>query len=358
MIHLKRFSSFSSFSYSFSTMILGIGNPLLDISTETPSTYATKYDIDFGDCKLAEEKHMPVYDDLRKNFDVTYIAGGACQNSIRTAKWALRDTAECHFMGCIGDDEYGELLKKTVKSDGVQAHYLVDKDAQTGKCAVMVHEGERALLPYLGAANNYNVDHIKSEEMTAIMEKSDLIYMCGFFLTVSPETVKLIGEHCIKTNKTFAFNLSALFIMEFFGEKLDAALPYVNVLFANETEAKCFAETHNIESSDMKEIAKAMAELPKEFEGSRTVVITQGADPTVVCEDGKVTEYETPALSKEELIDTNGAGDAFVGGFLAKYLKKGSIASCVKKGCATARVVIQNEGCQFGSEAIEESESE
>ena len=54
-----------------------------------------------------------------------------------------------------------------------------------------------------------------------------------------------------------------------------------------------------------------------------------------------------PLLSKELLVDTNGAGDAFVGGFLA-YLSKGAdIAACCAAGNFAARSIIQVSGCKI-----------
>lgn len=43
----------------------------------------------------------------------------------------------------------------------------------------------------------------------------------------------------------------------------------------------------------------------------RITVITQGADPVVVAEDGKVKKFPVIPLPKEKLIDTNGAGICF-----------------------------------------------
>lgn len=59
----------------------------------------------------------------------------------------------------------------------------------------------------------------------------------------------------------------------------------------------------------MEQIAIKISQLPKATGTyKRTTVITQGADPVVVAEDGKVTKYPVIPLSKEKLVDTNGAG--------------------------------------------------
>jgi hypothetical protein len=53
----------------------------------------------------------------------------------------------------------------------------------------------------LSAANNYKMSHIQQPENWAIVEKSKYIYICGFFLTVSPETILLLANHAAETNK-------------------------------------------------------------------------------------------------------------------------------------------------------------
>lgn len=69
------------------------------------------------------------------------------------------------------------------------------------------------------------------------------------------------------------------------------------------------------QTKDVKEIALKTAALPKEDEGRpRIVVFTQGEHPTIIVQDGKATEYPVIPLKEGELVDTNGAGDAFVGG--------------------------------------------
>ncbi|KAL3919362.1 MAG: hypothetical protein SGPRY_005660, partial [Prymnesium sp.] len=72
-----------------------------------------------------------------------------------------------------------------------------------------------------------------------------------------------------------------------------------------------------------------------------------GKDPTLVACGGVVSEYPVPLLSKDLLVDTNGAGDAFVGGFLAKLAVGCGIEECAKAGHYSARQIIQVSGCKI-----------
>lgn len=57
----------------------------------------------------------------------------------------------------------------------------------------------------------------------------------GFFLTVSPESILKVAKHASDNNKIFCMNLSAPFISQFFKEPLMEVMPYVDILFGNET---------------------------------------------------------------------------------------------------------------------------
>ncbi|KAJ6792368.1 adenosine kinase 2 isoform X1 [Iris pallida] len=123
---------------------------------------------------------------------------------------------------------------------------------------------------------------------------------------------------------------------------------YCDYVFGNETEAKIFSKVRGWETESIEEIALKISALPKASgTRKRVTVITQGADPVVVAEDGKVTLFPVILLPKEKLVDTNGAGDSFVGGFLSQLVKEKSIVDCVKAGNYAANVVIQRSGCIF-----------
>lgn len=71
----------------------------------------------------------------------------------------------------------------------------------------------------------------------------------------------------------------------------------------------------------------------------------------VAAEKG-VEEYEVKNVKSEEIEDTNGAGDAFVGGFLAKFLQGRSIVEAVNCGIVSAQEIIKNVGCCFDTEKM------
>lgn len=75
--------------------------------------------------------------------------------------------------------------------------------------------------------------------------------------------------------------------------------------------------------------------------------ITQGSGCTIVACEGKLVEYAVTPLPKEQLVDTNGAGDAFVGGFLAGLLAEKSVGDSVEAGHWAARFIIQQSGCSL-----------
>ncbi|TJX40291.1 hypothetical protein E8P77_32680 [Soehngenia saccharolytica] len=158
----------------------------------------------------------------------------------------------------------------------------------------------------------------------------------------------LVAEHAAATNKIFMMNLSAPFICEFFRDVQEKVFPYIDFVFGNETEARTFSKVHGWETDNVEEIALKISQWPKASgTHKRIAVITQGADPVVVAEDGKVKLFPVIRLPKEKLVDTNGAGDAFVGGFLSQLVLGKPIEDCVEAAKYAANVIIQRSGCTY-----------
>lgn len=330
--------------------IVGMCNPLLDISVECETDLLTKYGLKLNNAILAGEEHIALYKELVEKYPVQYIAGGATQNSIRVAQWMLQTPGSTSYFGAIGADSYGETLERCARDDGVLVSYQRSPDMPTGTCAVLINGGERSLCANLGAANTFSHSHLETPEATEIINRGKIFYISGFFLTVSIESILHIARHCVANSKLFTMNLSAPFIIEFFGDQLAAAMPFTDFVFANESEAAKYGEVKGY-GTDLQQIALKVAAQPK-ASGTRPriVVFTQGAEQTIVAANGKVECFAVEQLPRELLKDTNGAGDAFVGGFLSQLILNKSIAECVRAAHFAARTIIQRSGCTFPKE--------
>jgi len=329
--------------------ILGMGNPLLDISVDVDQALMDEFGLENGGIILAEDKHQPLFPRLQGMAGVQYIAGGATQNTIRVAQWMLQEAGATAYMGCVGKDANADTMKAECDKAGVQALYMVDDATPTGSCACCILGKERSLCTNLHAANNYKETHLQQPANWAVASGAKIIYSAGFFITVSPASIKLASQEAAANGNLYCMNLSAPFIIQVppFKGCLDETMPLVDFLFGNETEAQTWADVSGWECTDIAFIATRLSLIPSKKSRKRTVVITQGKDPTIVACNGHVRLFEINPLAPEKIVDTNGAGDAYVGGFLAALSKGLDMEKCCQAGAYSAGVIVQQSGCTY-----------
>ncbi|CEG40895.1 adenosine kinase [Plasmopara halstedii] len=327
-------------------IIVGLGNPLLDILVDVTPEFLSKYGLKLDNAILADESHAPMFEEI-VTLKPAFVAGGATQNSIRVAQWMLNkhNKTATSFFGSVGKDAHGAKLKECAQKDEVNVLYLEHADIKTGTCAVCVYKSERSLIADLSAANHFHHDHLAKPESQDIINKGQFYYSAGFHLTVSPTAVMALAKHATENNKTFLINLAAPFIVEFYKDPLLSVIPYADFVFGNESEAKTLGKVQGW-GEDIKTIALKTAQLEK-ANGSRcrTVVFTQGADATIVVHQGKLISFDVPTIAASSIVDTNGAGDAFVGGFISRLALGLPLEQCIVAGHWAAQVVLTRSGC-------------
>jgi adenosine kinase len=324
-----------------------------------------------NDAILADpEKHMGLYEDLLQNYKAVQIAGGAAQNTARGAAYILEPKSVV-YIGCIGKDKYGETLEKISADAGVKSEYLYDEKTPTGRCGVVITGHNRSMCTDLAAANNYKLEHLKEERIWKQVENAKVFYVGGFHLTVCVPAIKALAEEaaakdkvrtasdcvrqileadlCSNSSSTFpphsSRNSSRTLSMR--------SCPMSISSSATRPKPPPFAESHNIESKDVKEIAKQIANMPKKnSKRARTVIFTQGTDPTIAvsAKDGgdvDVKEVSVHAISEDKINDTNGAGDAFAGGFVAGIVQGKSLDKAIDMGQWLAKLSIQELGPSY-----------
>lgn len=335
-------------------LILGMGNPLLDISATVEDDFLVKYDMKPNNSILAEEQHKPLYDEIVENYKVEYTVGGSTQNALRVAQWILNEPNVTVFMGCVGSDRYSQILEDKARAQGVNVQYQYTNKEPTGTCAVLITKKgtQRSLCANLAAANCFTTEHIHKAENKQLIQNAKFYYVSGFFLTVSPPSILEVAKHALQKDALFMMNLSAPFLSQFFSQPLMEAMPYVDILFGNETEAETFAKEQKFGTTDLMEIALKITQLPKVNKTRpRIAIITHGQNPVLLAKDGIVNEFPATQLPPEKVIDTNGAGDAFVGGFLAQLVLGKPLETCIRCGIWAATEIIQRFGCTYEGKA-------
>ncbi|XP_019903085.1 adenosine kinase b isoform X3 [Esox lucius] len=274
--------------------LFGMGNPLLDISAVVDKDFLDKYGLKPNDQILAEDKHKAMFDEIAKKSKVEYHAGGSTQNSVKIAQWMIQKPHKvATFFGCIGSDRFGEILKQKAEEAHVDAHYYQQTDEPTGTCAACITGDNRSLVANLAAANCYDKEkHLDLESNWDLVEKARVYYIA---------------------------------------------------------EAATFAREQGFEETgDIAAIARWAQALPKVNQRRpRTVVFTQGRDDTVATVGEKVTMFPVLDIDQNDIVDTNGAGDAFVGGFLSELVQERPLEECIRAGHYAANVIIRRAGCTF-----------
>ncbi|XP_078284624.1 adenosine kinase-like isoform X7 [Rhinoraja longicauda] len=274
-------------------ILFGMGNPLLDICAVVDKDFLDKYGLKTNDQILADEKHKELFEELVKKFKVEYHAGGSTQNSVKVAQWMIQQPHKvATFFGCIGRDAFGDILKKKAEEAHVDAHYYEQSEQPTGTCAACITGDNRSLVANLAAANCYKKEkHLDHKDNWQLVEKAKVYYIA---------------------------------------------------------EAATFAREQGFETEDIKEIAKKAQALPKvNKKRQRIIVFTQGKEDTIAATAESVAAYPVLDIKQDDIVDTNGAGDAFVGGFLSQLLYDQPLEECIRAGHYAANVIIQRSGCTF-----------
>lgn len=79
--------------------------------------------------------------------------------------------------------------------------------------------------------------------------------------------------------------------------------------------------------------------------GVKIVIVTLGADGAAVSVENAI--HKVPACKPEKLVDPTGAGDAFIGAFLAEYVRGEDCSWCSCVGSAAASLVVEGVGPTF-----------
>lgn len=227
--------------------------------------------------------------------------------------------------------------------------YIIQDSYATGISVDLVRGADRSLVANIGAAEHFTVqDFVRDNKYLQSLNKTDYVYVEGFFLTHRVDIAKYILNYCTENQKPFVFNISGVYMcdrqpadMAFFGENCD-------IMFGNRREYTALSKVMNHEG-DVESFAINLTKRhPKKtyLPFGKIAVITDGSR-SVVCayDNGNLKKIIVPKIEKEQIRDTTGAGDSFVSGFLAGLFNDHNPDVCLAWGCWVSQKIIQEYGC-------------
>ncbi|KAI0029134.1 adenosine kinase [Vararia minispora EC-137] len=331
----------------WSPSIFVLGHPLIDLAVYTNGeALLQKYDLRPNNGIHAEERHMPIYEEIVKDYNVVYIAGGTA-NVAQAAAYVMAP-GSVFYTGCVGDDDLKEQLSAANARAGVLEICDVRKGEKTGACAVIITGHHRSLVTTLRAAKQFDRAWLNETRISRMIDSARVFYVEGYFLSHGVESLVALAKRSTDAGKTFALNISAPFVPQFYKPELDALLPLADIVICNQEEAAAWARAFGVPDDNTTAIARSLSTLPRvNASKPRIVVITQGSSSTILATSTETKVYPIQAVPDDLIVDTNGAGDAFAGGFLAGYAQNKSLAACIDAGHRMGALCVQSVGSQL-----------
>ena len=312
--------------------ILGMGNALTDILLQIDNDEVLfSLNLLKGGMQLINTERSQEINDAVSNYSKIMATGGSASNTINGI---TRLGMNGGFVGKIGKDDIGLFFTNDSVNNGVKPHLLLS-ETPSGRCTVLVTpDSERTLCTYLGAACELLASDLKPE----MFRGYDIFHIEGYLVQnhdLIRTAVRLAKQEGLKVS----VDLASYNVVE---ENLDFLLEivheYVDIVFANEEEARAFTG---------KEPEEALNIIAEHCE---IAIVKVGKDGSFIKSGGKIVQVQPRPAN---CIDTTGAGDLYASGFLFGLANNYSLEVCGQIGSLISGNVVEVLGAKMSDEVWE-----
>ena len=335
--------------------LIAIGNPIVDITVAIDKDTIQNCGLEWGRTVFNNDTTQKFLDDLDKRPVVTYTPGGSIMNTLRVCSWCLNMNPndagkyKITMLGAVGNDLFKDKIFNSLKDAKVEP-LLEIKQERTSRCGVGIYKKDRCLVPDIQASKHLSKEFI--EDKKCAIFNHDVLLIEGYFLKENYELCKYLCEEFNKEKKLVILTLSAVTIIKHNIDKIKEIANMCDMIIGNMEETEVLAGGQNsVFQETYEKVHKIL------YPRNRLLVVTCGSHG-VYCSKYNYKSMRLELIlqcfpnfvKNDDIVDLNGAGDAFLGGFLAMYLKgnRGNrLFSCCKAGNDAASVILRNVGCTF-----------
>lgn len=235
-------------------------------------------------------------------------------NPVNVAVYVARLGGESAYIGAVGTDAYGKIMLDAIKGKGVDISHMKVLEGKTAVSYVDIVNGDRVFGEY--------EEGVMAEFQ---LNGEDIAFLAGYDMVVSglwgmcEKELPLLKEK----GATIAFD----FATKPEDPVVPIAIPYVDYAF------------FSMDDQEEAEIKKFMLEMHQK--GPKVVVVTRGEKGSIAY-DGK--EFYAYGIVPVEVVDTMGAGDSFIAGFLYAICDGKTIPDAMAAGAANSSVTLSYAG--------------
>lgn len=210
---------------------------------------------------------------------------------------------------------------------------------------------ERSLTANIGAALKVEKSFVE-ENLKTLESIPSLYYIEGFFIPDKMNICRFLYEKYSGNSGTLLItNLNAPYIVKTFPKDMTWLTHKADVVFGNRDEFEELASINGFQTME-----DLLTDLLNEYKSARRkiIVVTDGSNPVFYYE-GNSTNIESslvnvPPVKHEDIVDTTGAGDSFVAGFIHALIEGKPTRDCIELGCEISAKVIKVTGCNLPKE--------
>ncbi|MCL3861598.1 ribokinase [Actinotalea sp. K2] len=276
---------------------------------------------------VVDVDHRPADGETVLGSDAVVSPGGKGANQ---AVAAGRLGGRVAFVGCVGDDANGQMLRASISGAGVDVTALRTVDVPTGTAIILITpDGENSIVVAPGA--NRRVDEAMVEDLE--WERGDVLVVQ---LEIPLPTVTHLVPRAHRAGARVVVNAAPAAPLP--RDVLQAADPLV----VNESEADLLlGRTAGLQGEDG--VVRELLDL-----GPRSVVLTLGARGAVLAERDRNGAVRTVHVAAHRVtaVDTTGAGDAFVGALSLGLAQGEPLDQAVTRATAVAAHAVGRRGAQ------------
>ena len=243
---------------------------------------------------------------------------------------AQRNGLPVVYLGRHGTGRFGDLAREAMNAEGIRIGIAQPAERDTGLCvAVTEASAERSFISYIGAEGELTAEDLASVPA----EAGDYVYVSGYSLLHGGKALALVDwVLALPKGINVVFDPGPL-VDSPEAPLMQSLLPRIDLWTSNSVEALRF--------TGASEIAEALTLLADHLPPDVLMVVRDGPQGCWVERRGE--RRHVPGF-KVEAVDSNGAGDAHAGVFVAGLAKGLSASEAAQRANAAAALAVTRWG--------------